>query len=352
MAARWFALGEQPYTEEDAAWDDFVAAHPHGSILQTTNWARLKNRFGWSSHRVWLKRDGAFVAGAQVLYRSAALGVIKIGYIPHGPLLDWEDDQQIGVLFNQIDQSAYENGAGILKMEPLLWQHEVSSGRWEAICHDHDLRAASDTIQPPRTIMVDLRPDEDGILGNMKQKTRYNIRLAERKEVVVREGTSADLPLFIRLMETTGQRDNFGTHAPEYYAAMYALFAPDHAVLLIAEYQERPLAAAIITALGDTAVYLYGASGNEERNRMPAYAVQWAAMRWAKARGCTRYDLWGIPDEEFETLEAQFTERSDGLWPVYRAKRGYGGHIQRTVGAVDRVYNERLHKLYGWWRSR
>ena len=186
----------------------------------------------------------------------------------------------------------------------------------------------------------------------MKSKTRYNIRLAARKDVVVREGTGQDLNAFVDLMNITGQRDNFGTHSPEYYATVYSFFAPENAVLLIAEYEEKPLAAAMITALGDTAVYLYGASSNEERNRMPAYAVQWAAMRWARERGCTRYDLWGVPDADLQELEANFTERRDGLWPVYRAKRGYGGRVQRTVGAVDRVYNDRLYRLYNWYRSR
>lgn len=352
MAAKLFSLGEAPYSDEDARWDAFVAAHPHGSLLQLTNWARLKNRFGWSSHRVWLKQEGEFVAGAQVLYRSAGLGIVKLGYIPHGPLVDWQDEEQVAVMFNQIDESAYRHGAGIVKLEPLLWQDEMSAAQWAALCARHGCAIPTDTIQPPRTIIIDLRPDEEEILAAMKSKTRYNIRLAARKDIVVREGTIADLPAFFKLMQTTGQRDGFGTHAAEYYAVMYDFFAPQNAVLLLAEFEGRPLAGAIITALGDTATYLYGASSNEERNRMPAYAVQWAAMQWGKARGCTRYDMWGVPDAPIDELEAQFTERSDGLWPVYRAKRGYGGEVRRTVGAADRVYNQRLYKLYNWWRNR
>nr|HMT20170.1 peptidoglycan bridge formation glycyltransferase FemA/FemB family protein [Promineifilum sp.] len=112
-----FDLGEQPYSEVDAEWDAFVAAHPRGSILQTTNWARLKSRFGWSSRRVWMRQDGRLVAGAQVLFRSLGLGVVKLAYVPHGPLVDWHDDEQVTVLFNQIDQAAYRRGARLLKME-------------------------------------------------------------------------------------------------------------------------------------------------------------------------------------------------------------------------------------------
>lgn len=344
-------LAEQPYTEVDAEWDAFVAGHPNGSILQTTNWARLKNRFGWTSERVWMRRDGRLVGGAQVLFRSMALGIVKMGYVPHGPLVDWDDAEQVTVLLNYIDQAAYKRGAGMVKIEPRVWQSDMPPDRWERICRDHGCNSDTDTIQPPKTIVIDLRPSEDDILSAMKQKTRYNIRLSEKKGVTVREGTRADLPAFVRLMQTTGQRDGFGVHEPKYYESAYDIFAPQDAALLMAEYEGKPLAGAMVFALGRQAAYFYGASSDEERPRMPAYAVQWAAIRWAKARGCTSYDLWGIPDAPEEELEAEFTERRDGLWPVYRFKRGFGGDVVRTVGAADRVYNGLFEKLYRWRRG-
>jgi lipid II:glycine glycyltransferase (peptidoglycan interpeptide bridge formation enzyme) len=186
----------------------------------------------------------------------------------------------------------------------------------------------------------------------MKSKTRYNIRLSAKKGVTVRQGTEKDLPIFNQLMLVTGQRDGFGVHAPVYYKAFWEIFAPEQAALFIAEFEERPLAAIIVSAVGKKAVYLYGASSNEERQRMPSYAVQWAAIQWAKERGCTEYDLWGIPDAEPDELEANFTQRSDGLWGVYRFKRGFGGQLKRTIGATDRVYNKRVQKLYQWRRNR
>jgi lipid II:glycine glycyltransferase (peptidoglycan interpeptide bridge formation enzyme) len=96
------------------------------------------------------------------------------------------------------------------------------------------------------------------------------------------------------------------------------------------------------------AYYLYGASTDEERNRMPTYLLQWEAMKWAKSLGCETYDLWGIPDEDEETLEANFEKRQDGLWGVYRFKRGFGGELKHAVQALDRVYNPLLYKLYLW----
>jgi lipid II:glycine glycyltransferase (peptidoglycan interpeptide bridge formation enzyme) len=91
---------------------------------------------------------------------------------------------------------------------------------------------------------------------------------------------------------------------------------------------------------------VYGGSSEMERERMPNYLLQWEAMRWAKARGCEEYDLWGVPDESQEALEAHFAERSDGLWGVYRFKRGFGGDVRRAVQASDRVYRPLLYRLY------
>jgi peptidoglycan pentaglycine glycine transferase (the first glycine) len=203
-------------------------------------------------------------------------------------------------------------------------------------------------------LLVDLTPDEADLLAAMKSKTRYNIRLAERKGVTVRRGTSADVETFNRLMAATSTRNRFGVHSPAYYRAAFELFAPQERVaLFLAGYRGEPLAGLIAFALGSTAWYFYGASSDAQRNLMAPYAVQWAAMRWAKGIGCTTYDLWGVPDEDEGILEEQFIGRSDGLWSVYRFKRGFGGRLVRSVGAWDRVYGPLRYRLYRWalrWR--
>ncbi len=352
MLSRFVSLEERPLTEEDAEWDAFVADHPHGSLLQTTAWARLKGRFGWSAERVWLRRDGRLVAGAQILIRSFALGVVRMAYVPHGPLVDWSDDEQVAVMLNQIDVAAYRSRAGILKYEPLVWEDDVDLPAWQAQAARLGSLPALDTIQPPRTITIDLRPEEDDILAAMKQKTRYNIRLAERKGVTVRQGDLADLPAFVTMMQITSERNEIGVHAPRYYQDAYERFAPEHVGLFMAEYEGRPLAGVMAFSLGVQGAYLYGASNNEDRQRMPTYAAQWAAIRWARAQGCQTYDLWGVPDMPEAELEAQFGGRSDGLWGVYRFKRGFGGQVRRTVGSYERVYNKTLHRLYRWQRRR
>ena len=181
----------------------------------------------------------------------------------------------------------------------------------------------------------------------MKQKTRYNIRLAEKKGVTVRAWD--DIPAFHKMMLVTGGRDNFGVHSLEYYRRAYELFKPTGmAELLVAEFEGKPLAALMVFAHGRRAWYIYGASTDEERNRMPTYLLQWEAIKWARSKGAEEYDLWGVPDEDEATLEANFETRHDNLWGVYRFKRGFGGEVKRARQAVDRVYMPLLYNLYLW----
>jgi lipid II:glycine glycyltransferase (peptidoglycan interpeptide bridge formation enzyme) len=198
--------------------------------------------------------------------------------------------------------------------------------------------------------VVDITGKEEEILGRMKQKCRYNVRLAEKKGVTVRPWS--DINGFHALIKMTGGRDGFSVHSLEYYERVYNLFHPaGMAELLVAEFEGKPLAALMVFSRGIRSWYLYGASSDEERNRMPAYLLQWEAMRWAKSKGAEEYDLWGVPDEDENVLESQFDSRQDGLWGVYRFKRGFGGKILRTAPAMDKVYNPFLYKLYLWRMS-
>jgi lipid II:glycine glycyltransferase (peptidoglycan interpeptide bridge formation enzyme) len=205
-------------------------------------------------------------------------------------------------------------------------------------------------VQPLSTIHIDLSGDDEAILGRMKQKWRYNIRLAERKGVTVREGAAADLPAIQRLMDVTSTRDGFGVHNDAYHAAATELFGPPGMMTwLLAEHEGRLLAAIAVFALGKMAWYMWGASSDEDRNLMPNHAAQWAAMRWARARGCTLYDLWGIPDEVGAAPDAYREPESwgqGGLWGVYRFKQGFGGRVIRYTGAWDMPLSRPAYALY------
>ncbi|MBI5081824.1 MAG: peptidoglycan bridge formation glycyltransferase FemA/FemB family protein [Chloroflexi bacterium] len=333
-------------------WDSFVASHPQGHILQTPAWAELKCAFGWTATRIGIKEKGVVVAGAQILFRALPLGIATIAYIPKAPIVNWENESLVKFLFENIDQVCRDRNSIFVKLEPHItsnfklqtpnFQHPTSN--FQLPITNYQL-LNSKPIQPQRTLVIDLRPSEDEILAAMKQKTRYNIRLAEKKGVAV--SPSDDLDTFNKLMQITGERDQFGVHSSAYYRKVYELFRPlNRAQIFTAYYNDQPLATLMLFILGERAWYFYGGSSNEERNRMPTYLLQWEAMRWAKAHGATHYDLWGVPDEDEATLEANFETRDDGLWGVYRFKRGFGGKLIREPEALDRVYSPMMYKLY------
>ncbi len=315
-------------------WARFLDNHPDAHILQTPTWGVLKKDFGWEPYFV-AKGD----SGAMVLIRRLPLG-LSIAYIPRGPVgRDWQR------LWPEVDALCRAQHAVFLKVEPDVWEPLPDGFQEEQM---GGFIPGAHTIQPPRTVLIDLSGSEKELLMRMKSKTRYNIRLAGRKDVIIRP--SADVDVFYRMMLTTGARDEFGIHSLAYYKRAYALFsAQDACALLIATYDEQPLAGLMAFAWGDTAWYFYGASTNLERNRMPTYLLQWEAMLWARERGCTTYDMWGVPDYPETVLEDDFLDRSEGLWGVYRFKRGFGGEIRRTAGAWDRVYRPVLYRLYRLW---
>jgi lipid II:glycine glycyltransferase (peptidoglycan interpeptide bridge formation enzyme) len=313
-------------------WRSHVAAHPETHLLQTGEWGELKSAFGWQPVRL---ING--LSGVQILFRRLA-GRLTLAYIPKARI--------DAALLPEIDQACLRRRAVFLKWEPDEWESKDHTYLPAQIPgDDRGFCISPQNIQPPRTMVIDIdRPDEE-ILARMKQKTRYNIRLAEKKGVLIHAWN--DIQAFHQMLLVTGGRDRFSVHSLEYYRTAYSLFHPiGMAELLMAEFQGEPLAALMVFRHGSRAWYVYGASNDAERNRMPTYLLQWEAIRWAKARGCKEYDLWGVPDEDEKGLEAGFESRNDGLWGVYRFKRGFGGMLKRAVQARDRIYNPLLYRLY------
>jgi lipid II:glycine glycyltransferase (peptidoglycan interpeptide bridge formation enzyme) len=314
-----------------AEWNQFLTKFPDAHLLQMGEWGELKKDFGWKPVRLVSGN-----VGVQILFRRLPLG-FTIAYIPKTVM---SNELLSNEFWREIDSVCKKNRAIFLKIEPNTWSED-----FQLISRPSFLVTSPHNIQPPRTITLDINASEEDILSRMKPKCRYNIRLAEKKGVTIRAWD--DISAFHEMMTVTGGRDGFGVHSKEYYQRAYELFHPKGTCeLLVAEYEGKPLASLMVFANGKRAWYVYGASNNEERNRMPTYLLQWEAIRWAKARGCEEYDLWGVPDEDEETLEANFETRHDGLWGVYRFKRGFGGQLKRAAQALDRVYNPLLYWAY------
>ncbi len=310
---------------QPGTWDEFLARHPDAHILQSREWGELKSRFGWEAHPV---IEGE--AGALALLRRLPLG-FSLAYIPRGPVP--ASERSLALVLPSVEKLLESRRVIALLVEPDLRDSPSSRSGLTNL----NLQPSRLTIQPPRTIVVDLSGSENDILSRMKQKTRYNINLARRHGVQVR--SSDDTLAFHQLMQETSARDEFAAHSHEYYRAAFNLFSGHNRVqLLFAESAGRRLAALMVFAMGRRAWYFYGASSSKSRQQMAPYLLQWEAMRWARSQGCASYDLWGVPDVDEQVLEGGFQARSDGLWGVYRFKRGFGGRVERTVGTWQRVY--------------
>lgn len=338
-------------SSQDEVWDSFVNAHGQGHFLQSQGWGTLKTGAGWHPLRVtlWDTQREQIIAGAQILRRTIAYIPPRLGhlaYIPRGPVLDWsrQDDGRGSassclpeLFFSQLLPFLRDRGAIALQVELPLIDDERQSQWARSVLASLDFHTVH-PVQPARTILLDLSPGEQSLLANMKEKWRYNIRLAARKGVQVRPAQGKeDVQAWYRLLQITGQRDRFGIHSFDYYWRAWQIFtSSEQAQLLLADYEGQLLAGIFVGYTARQAIYLYGASSNEHRNLMPNYLLQWEAIRWAKAKGATSYDFWGIPETD---------DADEAMAGVYRFKSGWGGRTVRFAGNYEYVFRPPAMRL-------
>lgn len=366
---------------ESQIWNSIVSKLPNPHFLQTYEWGQVKAKYGWIPfYAVWTV-DGKFstfketdhwrpntdhcVAAALILKKTIRMGGmsarLSVLYVPKGPLLDWANEPLRNRVLNDLQAFARKQGGIFLKIDPdVVLGTGVPAGEEDAIDPQGQLvladlkrrgwRYSADQIQFRNTVLIDLRPSEEELLMRMKQKTRYNVRLAEKKGVVLRVGKREDLRMLYQMYAETSVRDGFVIRDEGYYRTVWELFMADRewsmvdgplslpvAEPLLAEVGGEPVAAIFVFYFAGRAYYVYGMSRDAHREKMPTYLLQREAMKRAKARGCTAYDLWGAP-EAFD--------ESDSMWGVYRFKEGLGGKVVRTLGAWDFAPNPFWYKLY------
>src|SRR5579859_3774830 len=320
-----------------ADWDRCLASLAQPHLLQSWAWGEFKAGYGWQPRRLWW--DGpAGVAAAQVL---------RVLYVPKGPLLDWADAPLRDRVLDDLQALARRERAILIKIDPDAVLAAGAPGAEQPGAAGQALRAelarrgwvySRDQVQFRNTVCLDLTPSVEALLASMKQKTRYNVRLAERRGVQVRLGTQADLDLLYRLYAETSVRDGFVIRGLDYYRDAWGRFmAARLAQPFIAQVAGEPVSALVIFRFARTAWYMYGMSRETHRDLMPNHLLQWQAIRWAKEQGCTTYDFWGAPDEFVE---------SDPLWGVWRFKEGFGGQVVRHIGAWDYTLSPWLYRLY------
>jgi len=328
----------------DRDWNDAIRDLPGAHILQTAEWGTFKQRTtDWTpDYCFW----AASRTAAMILTRR--IGPFSVIYVPKGPLFDYHNPTALNGILDQLEARA-NSGVIWLKIDPDVPIGVGVPGESDAVADPageavqqtliaRGWRFSDSQVQYRNTIVIDLTAPEDELLARMSQSTRYKVRYGPKHGVTIRVATQADLPTLYRLYAHTGSRDGFLTRPMAYYLDEWGtLIQHDLAHALIAEVDGVAVAHVILFQFGQTCWYFYGASADEHRNLMPTYALQWEAMRWAKTRGCTRYDLWGAPDT--------FND-SDPMWGVYRFKVGFGGQVLRTIGAWDYVPSPALYALY------
>ena len=341
-------------TNQPTSWNKIVSKLPGAHFLQVSEWADIKRSIGWTREElVWTDVEDRIIGAAQLLIRSMRLlrigPRISVGYIPRGPLTDWENKEDRTRVIKSLEKTAHKRGLVFLKIDPEvlidagLNVELPSSGRSAEVRLVDELRArgwkySPEQIQFKNTMLLNLAGTEEDWLARMKQKTRYNLRLALKNGVTVRKARLDELPLLYQMYVETADRDGFIIRPESYYLEVWTKFInAAMAEALIAEFDGAVLAGLVFFYLGSRAWYVYGMSTNKLREKMPNYLLQWEAMRSAREKGCLVYDLWGAPD----TLDA-----SDPMFGVYRFKEGLGAELARTIGAWDYPVRPLLYFMY------
>jgi lipid II:glycine glycyltransferase (peptidoglycan interpeptide bridge formation enzyme) len=323
-------------------WDAALLALPQPHILQSWLWGELKGSHSWTPLRFVWRADDRIVAAAQLLVLQR--GRLRLGYIPKGPLLDWTNGALAETVLKQLAGFARQHGLLLLKIDPDV-RIDVDEGNTiTVLLAELGWRASFEQVQFRNTMVLDLQPTLDQLMEGMKPKWRYNIHLAVRKGVTVRDATLDDLPLLYAMYAETAARDGFVIRAEAYYRDVWQRFMnAGLAWPLIAEVKTTPVAMAMALHFGACAWYMYGASRDAGKGFMPNHLLQWHIIRRAREAGCTVYDLWGAPDA---------LDVSDPLWGLFRFKQGFGATFVPYLGAYDYTPRIWLYRLYAFLRPR
>lgn len=320
-------------------WNAWAENAPGGAnLLQSHEWGELKRQFGWKPVRLALERGGAVAGIGQFLFYSTPLVPGGMLYCAKGPWLDWDDEEAVRAFFEGVAGISEGRGVHTVKIEPevpedrpdlkeLLWDVGFRRFRWN--------------VNHKATIAVDLSLPEEKLMSNMKKGTRYGVRRAAREGVeVVQDNSPGALDLFWRMHGEMVERKDFWSRPYGYYVAVWReLHAAGRGHLFFAEHEGTRPAAALVYTFGRKCIYMLGVSTREKSKITPANLLQWEIMKWAKARGITYYDMWGIPKPED-------LNEDHPLYGVYKFKEGFGGEMFNFVGTLDLPVKPRWARLW------
>lgn len=314
----------------------FLETHERCNFQQSLEWAKVKT--SWKAEVILAEDTNKKIIGALTVWIRKIPIFGNIMYSPRGPVCDVHNIDVLKQLTDGAKKLAEKYKAIVLRIEPDI---KSDDDKFKNIMLElgyqikDDAKNFREEIQPRYVFRLSVKDKtEDEIFKGFHQKTRYNVRLATKKGVTVKEGTKEDLKDFHKIMITTGKRDGFIIRPLEYFEKMYDELGPEHMKILMAYYEGKPISGVIPIMYGNKTWYLYGASSNEHRNLMPNYLLQWEMIKLAIKNKSDIYDLRGVPG---------IADDSNGL---YRFKKGFGAEYTEFIGEVYIPFKPLTYRLY------
>jgi len=313
--------------DQQSEWDAFVANYAtDGGLLQSWAWGRFQEALGNAVYN--LTNDTKTIVAQALQLKAGNQWVLSV---PRGPVCSATvSDAELQTFFADIKTFARGRDCFLVRLDPAFDADKAS------VLMAAGANKSKRERNPKQTLTIDLTQSEELLLSAMKSKWRYNIKLAEKKGVTIRFGSSPDeAKVFWSLVEKTTDRQGFASYDLGYFQTMLsALHTGHHAAVAIAEVQGKPVAALLLGYFGQTAYYLHGASDYQQRALMAPHLLQWSAMQDAKAKGYKTYDFWGVSEQE---------------WPgVTRFKQGFAPDKPFTdyVGTYEMSVKRLAYMLY------
>lgn len=323
---------------DEKEYQEFLEKHQKGHYAQGLEWAKIKDE--WKNEIIILRdENGNIKASLSLLIRKLPYIKSTLMYAPRGPVCDLDDEESFKELMEKAEKLAKKYKSFMIKMDPDIL---ASNNEFKNMTKKYGFKVEgkikdiSTLLQPRYVFRLDLKgKTEEDVFASFHSKTRYNIRLATKKGVTLREGTREDLQQLQDILETTGQRDGFYIREKEYFEKIYDSFDSKHLKLVFADYEGKPIACVLNIFYGNKEWYLYGGSLNEHRNLMSTYLLQWEMIKQAIQRGMDCYDFRGV-------CATSETDYNEGL---YRFKKGFNADFIEFID-MYKVYNKFIYFIF------
>lgn len=296
-------------------------------VVQSWEWGEFRKNLGLPLLRYGIFKKGKMTRAFQLTLHKIPFTTQFVGYLPKGGKPDKE-------LSEALEQIGKEHNCAYIKVEPNILAATAPFNVYPAF------QISPKPLFTKYNFLIDLTQSEEELLKNMHPKTRYNIRLAERKGVVVEERTDEKaFRIYLKLYFETTQRQKYLGHNEEYHRKVWETMKDaGMARILIGFYRNKPLTAWMLFNFKDTLYYPYGGSSTLHREVMSNNLVAWEAIRLGKKMGLKVFDMWGAASPD--------APPSDPWFGFTDFKRKYGGKMVEYVGSYDLVFNELLYYVF------